>query len=309
MTDLQTLLEAACNSDLSPEQAAQFEPILRDDPEARAMYLRYLALDAELALEFGYVGRHAIVAQPATITLTAPAAASEPIGARRLPSILVRRPRGRFWSAAAVLGVAVVLAVGATVAILALQDRHWEGPTSVTPPAGPGAFLAEFQGEVKIVVDKDRETPAVGMSLVEHEVSVGPASFAVIRFADGTSLKLLWDSEVFVHSTARQFREDGDKGVLFERGELDVEAKGGSPGHELVVHTAGMMVVRTADARFIVTQTPRGYYVEVSKGEVEVKAMPDLQPDTVPAGACVEVTYQPFPEIRAVDRRERRGAP
>jgi ferric-dicitrate binding protein FerR (iron transport regulator) len=307
MTDLQTLLEAACNGDLSPEQAAQLEAILRADPEARAMYLRYLALDAELALQFGHTGVEARMTQPGTITLTAPPASGEPTLSRRLPSILLRQPRGRFLESAAVVGVILALGAICAIAALVLQDRRWGNSSSGKPSEGLIATLDEFQGVVKIGEGKFDEGPAVvGMQLNGREVRVGPGSSAVLRYPDGTQLRLSLNSDVTVQTATWRPLEDGDKWVLFERGELDVEAKGGSPGHELVVHTAGKMVLRTADARFIVTEAPGGYYVEVTQGELEVKALPHLQPETVKAGACVEVTYKPVPEIRAVDPRPRR---
>lgn len=139
MTDLsrrqlawQHLFSAYCDGNISPEELAELDRLLRDHPEARRCYLQYLDQQAGICrlLRTGIDGSQAPSMLGATAAKPKPAPIAPPV--RRHAASFLWRQLNQI-TAFSLFTAATVLFCGAT--ILAV----WQLPLGDKSPAGPGA--------------------------------------------------------------------------------------------------------------------------------------------------------------------------
>lgn len=187
------LLEAACTGELTVSQVQRLEAIFRADPAAQDYYLRYLMLDADLALELG--GAHD----------AALAAANDPAAPATLPMAAPRRRRLVLW-------VAASAALAATV-LLAIGLGGWlTRPTPSLLDVTAIATLAESSGIVELVsVSGEIKAALKGQAVQPGEtVRTGAGeSWAVVEFRDSSRLELDAETELRLDDGRRLFLAEG----------------------------------------------------------------------------------------------------
>src|SRR5262249_53149725 len=86
--ELQRLLSALCDDQLSESQHVRLEDLLRDDPECRRLYLEYVDVHARLLTRHGLHAAAEAPAGPTTIPHPSTRSLSVPAGRWKVPQAL-----------------------------------------------------------------------------------------------------------------------------------------------------------------------------------------------------------------------------
>ena len=268
--ELRDLLEAACLSELTADQTQRLESLVRDNAAAQDYYLRYLLLDAELALEFGGVDDAAsALGTPTTLPM---------------PSATRRRKWGR-WIAT--LAAAVLLSIGLGAWLSRQRD-------STAPIAF--ATLAESSGSVQVIRPSGEARPAAPGEVVEpgDTVRTGAGnSWAVVELRDASRLEL--DAET-------SLRLDDDRRVFLDEGAVRADVQG-QPASRHVELTTRHARIKARGSRFNSSASEDVTIFEAESGPMEVqrgvKASVQLEPGFYAVAAAdtdsVVVRRQPAP--------------
>ncbi len=241
------LIQRYLDHQLSAEEVAALSTRLREDADLRA-HLREIAVQA---LVMGDLAR------------ASQARASQPQKPRQV--------RFRILSP---------LALAASVALLATSAWLWFGAQET-----PVLTLTECSGSLTWSHGGDlMEEVPVGQKLAAGTLeTVGEASNAVLRFADGTFITLAGETEL-------SFSEDGQKRLVLRRGSFSAQVRPQTPGRPMLVRTpsAEAEVLGTV---FHLSTRPDDTLLKVAEGRVKLKRLSDGSSVEVPAQSSAVASF------------------
>jgi hypothetical protein len=217
--ELRELLEALCEERITAAQAARLEALVLADPQAEALYITYLTMQADLAREFG--------GHPAARGVPSGARAGDGGGDARPSVPLIVRPAGppaRRWSWSWVPWAlaAAACALAAVTTSLSPWARPGGGPPGAvgavpgSPSTGGGRLLVNDRDAVAVVtklVDArwelpDGAAPAEGLALPAGRLQLR-SGLATLTFVNGVTLTLEGPADVDLITTDRVFCRRG----------------------------------------------------------------------------------------------------
>jgi ferric-dicitrate binding protein FerR (iron transport regulator) len=263
--ELERLLNASVDGELTDADEASLQALLRDDPAARRRYLQFMQLHAELHWDHGAAA--ALLASP-----------EDESGSQRVAA----QPLGRQTRLRRMLAiVAGVIAAGCLLAVVLFNSR--EAADLATQPAPVIARMEMTQGAVSfrtsrgetLIPGSSREALPAGVL-----VSEGESSAAQWRFLDGTLVTLSGDTEI-------SFSDDAQKVLRVRRGTLTAEVKPQPPDAPLVVETPTARV-EVLGTIFTLAAEPERTRINVAEGRVRLKRLVDGETVEVPGEhSCV----------------------
>lgn len=187
--ELTELMEAACNGELTGEQFGRLEHVLRSDANARAVYVRYMGLDADLWL--GASDGPPTAATPAMDHATVQASPGGIVAPGPWPFGTGGRSQRGLILSVLLVGLLVSISIAVTawlsrrttdvgarepeptpVAFLTRTvDARWHWPLSGGPECGhaflPGRRLELLEGLAEITFDRGARTILQGPTVIE----------------------------------------------------------------------------------------------------------------------------------------------
>ncbi len=258
--ELQGLLSALCDGELTEAQHARLEELLRADPECRRLYLEYLDLHARLLVHPRFGGGASFPPEPASLATTPgehspiPGAAGD--GAAPAP----RRGRRRVRQA-----LRYGLVAAGTLAASLLVQLAW-GPAKPQPvgdrdlkaagePALPG-YVATLVQAADCAWDEPAGAPRAGARLLPGALRLRKG-VARVRFDSGPEL---------VIEGPAALRLDSATAATVVRGKVVFRADETAPPFDL--HTPSSTLVDLG-TEYAVVVGPEGEEVHVFDGEVQ----------------------------------------
>ncbi len=260
--ELAELCGAFCNGTLGSEDAAKLQRILLDDPQARAYFRRYVALDVSL----GEHGESA-AAHWAPEQIKAQGGRSSSFSARWL-----WRSRFRLMALAAML----ILAVTSLVLIVWRRGGPEQGAIAKLQQVTGDVRLFAADGQAKAI---STDTPInTGDSIRTH----GSQSSTVVAYPDGTRLTLVGDTSVTCG-------DQPSKLIVVHHGTLAASVQPQPRQKPMVVSTplARMQVLGT---RFLIEALASRTDVRVSEGLIKLTRIKDGKAVDVPGGSYASLT-------------------
>jgi hypothetical protein len=261
-SDIFELANRYCNGTIGAGELARLERLLLDDAQARAVFRRYLALDAALR-DFG---DNAAAAWAHDLRLTS---------ARRLLGVAdgerLTQSRRRWRSRGRTAGAVAALAAVAAIALFLLRREGAE--------AGVVGSLGQVTGDVRITA-ADGTVRAIGSGSAMSSVKTGDTvrtygaeNSTVMTYPDGTRLTLVGDTSV-------TFGDTHSKSVVVHQGTLgaSVEPQPSEAPMLLATPSARLQVLGT---RFLVGAAAGRTDLSVTEGLVRLFRLRD--------GASVDV--------------------
>ncbi len=236
--ELDRLLNALVDQQLSDADRIRLPEILRQDATARRRYRIFMELHG--ALHWDYA---------AAVTSPAVEHASQSVHRNRRMASFVA------WAAAAVL--------------LFATGYYWATTTKLKSDAPMIVQLESIDGAVTWSVTGTRRSGlAAGARLPAGTLILeGESASALLRFNDGTALTLCGDTEL-------DFSDDGQKRLALKNGTLSVDARPQPTGRPMIVRTqtAEIEVVGTI---FSLSADPQATQLSVETGRVRMRRLAD----------------------------------
>lgn len=182
--DLTRLAERYCQATLTPEETAQLNDLLRDDPELQTEFLGYVGIHARLQWEFGPT-----VAPP------------QPCAVPTLPTRRRFARAGIFWAA----GVACLL-------LVAVAIGWWQVASDAKSPA-----LARVSGLAEFAAAEGDRNWQVGDEIPPGRVQIG-SGMAEITFDNGSVVLLQGPADLEVKDATHAYLRQGNVVVRVPKG-------------------------------------------------------------------------------------------
>ena len=271
---LQALLTRLRDEQLTPEEVAELDRLVVDDPEARRWYVRLQAMHA--SLHWMCAGAEGL---PPIDTSAVPSEAAAPIVRAPAPVRPRPRPRLRYWAAAA----AVFLAIAGPAL------WWWTSPR-------PLATVTRVTG-----IGKDVDGWQPGTPLAAGTASL-PAGLAEIAFAGGTTVLVEGPARLEVRGRQHLLLHSGravvtvppaDQGFLVETTRARIIDLGTEVGVSADDDTTVQVFTGKVDAEWKLdgaVSTQR-----LSAGQAMRVARADAAPEAVPFAAHRFIRYMPVP--------------
>lgn len=262
-SELERLLNASVDGELSDADEASLQALLRDDADARRRYLQFMQLHAELHWDHGADASLLVAPDPHSP------------GSSRTDRNATQRVGG--WLILAVAIGAVAAGWLMTVGWFTFdggsggEHRSQAAPTIATLEMTQGTVSFRATGGEPLALDRRGQDLTAGTLLVEGETSA-----AQWRFLDGTLITASGDAEI-------SFDDDGQKVIRARQGMLTAEVQPQLTGAPLIVETptARVEVLGTV---FTLAADPDTTRINVAEGRVRLKRLVD--------GETVEVSQQ-----------------
>jgi ferric-dicitrate binding protein FerR (iron transport regulator) len=260
-SELEGLLNASVDGELSDADESALQALLREDAAARRRYLQFMQLHAELHWDHG-----------ADASLLVTPEHHLP-GSSRVDRNATHRVGG--WMILAIALGTVAAGWLMTVGWFAVDDggehRSQTARTIASLEMTQGTVSFRTTGGQSLVLDRRGQTLTAGTLLVEGETSA-----AQWRFLDGTLITVSGDAEI-------SFDDDGQKVIRARQGMLTVEVQPQPANAPLTVETptARVEVLGTV---FTLAAEPDRTRINVAEGRVRLKRLVD--------GETVEVSQQ-----------------
>ncbi|MEZ6067139.1 MAG: FecR domain-containing protein [Planctomycetaceae bacterium] len=260
-TELDRLLNASVDGELSDSDESTLQALLRDDAAARRRYLQFMQLHAELHWDHG-------------------AAASLLVTPEHEPSEFRREDRNARFRIGGWMLLAVAMGTLAAGWLMAVAYFHVEGQTS--PASTPIARLELTHGTVSFqsTHGESLDLSGRGQTLPAGSLLLEGESAAQWRFLDGTLITVSGDAEV-------TFSDDGQKLLRVRHGILTAEVEPQPSGVPLVVETPTARVEVLGTVFTLATESDQTR-INVVEGRVRLKRLVDGETVEVPSEhSCV----------------------